>query len=269
MMLLDDAFPNGDLTSQSELMRAVKDRREQFFKQDQDQRLAKRNDPLKKLDIPAEAHYAWHASPREIEAVLNAEFTKRLALDATPWKLAACATSKQAVEVIEKSLELGAGFMALIWDATLHTKHPHWVVVERHDDPFYRVLDPAVTGLPERVQRYETIPHKTRNWPNGPHPLRFCSCLVWRDERGDLRAAEKIWIHKAKLEELMDEGAARAGGLRYLIVRALAADQARSRVARTQAITGPRGDPSFAERVREMDLRNRACAALPHEEEQG
>ena len=258
MMLLEDAFPDQPLKSQSSLMRAINDWRHRQQKKEHATR--KRSPEL----LPAETRYAWHASPREIEEILNREF-KAVTRSLMPaWELPVCRTSGEAIAAATESLKHGAGFIALIWDATLNTKNPHWVVIERLDEEkdSYLVLDPAVTGLPDRVQRYESLTHATKNQGGETDaPLHYCACNVWRDDRQELRAAEKIWIPREKLEELLDEGAARAGGLRYLVVRAAEAPRKGSQGMQRETAEQP-----FREKVRAKDIRDKARLSQLDEE---
>jgi hypothetical protein len=245
-MLLEDAFPGQPLPSQGELMRKVKKCRDE-----------------KKGPAPgeAESRYGWHASPREIQAVLNAEFTSRT--EAPPrtewWQLIRASTSKEALEAVHRAIAGGGAVMALIWHPGLRNKLPHWVVLE--ESPDYggcRVLDPAVGGLPDRIQRFECFHHGTKVWTGGKEPLHFCPCRVWRDAQGQLHASDKIWIHCEKLEELLDEGAALAGGLRYIIARAKPASAIESLHAYETARRPRELEKSFADLVREMDLQTSA-----------
>jgi len=262
MMMLEDAFPGRPLKSQSELMRDIKKWRDEKLKEEKP--LREQNPYHPELD--AESHYAWHASPREIAAVLNAEFATQMkdekGTEAKRWDLVKEPFTRDAIREARQALKDGCAVMALIWHPALQTKYAHWVIIERHDDRSgYRVLDPAVTGFAERIQRYESFQHGTGVW-RSTKPLHFCPCLVWRDEHQRLRAAEKIWIHDQKLEELLDEGAARAGGLRYLIVRSKEAMVDGSEEAYKAAAVVRDIPKSFSDRVREMDLQEAARRSL-------
>jgi hypothetical protein len=262
MMLLEDAFPGRRLKSQSELMRDIKKWRDKKLKEEKP--LREQNPYHSALD--AESHYAWHASPREIEAVLNAEFAMQMkdppGVVVKRWELLKEPTSDAAKIKARQAVNDGCAVMALIWHAALETKYAHWVVIERHEDHTgYRVLDPAVTGFHERIRRFESFQHGTRVW-RGSTPLHFCPCRVWRDEHQRLRAAEKIWIHDEKLEELLDEGAARAGGLRYLILRTGNALIEGSKAAYKAAAVVRDIPKSFSDLVREMDMEESARHSL-------
>jgi len=207
-----DCCKGWELESQSNLMREIKRIREEFQKQDGEST----------KHPPAETHYAWHASPREIEKLLNKRFSEDKQYGDGMWKLNPASQTesggssgdlKGAMDFINESLVHGPGVIALIWWPTLKTRHPHWVLIEKAESNGYWILDPAATGRPSRTLRYESISHQTREGGD------FCPCLTWRDGQGRHGTADRIWVPTDKMEELLDEGAARAGGLRYVITR--------------------------------------------------
>jgi hypothetical protein len=264
MMLIEDAFPAKPLKSQGELMRAVK---------------KVRDERPSAWSKESESHYGWHASPRELEAVLNEEFIRLAGRPAKKyWSLERCYTSKEALEKF--SISKGAA-IALVWHPALMTPHPHWVVIEREDNQKgFRVLDPAVTGLPERIKRFETFEHGTKRFSGKEEEegeevegvetgqglkspdLHICPCRIWRGDDGhELHTAEKIWVHREKLLEMLDDGATRAGGPRCVIVRVIKPDTDASERAEKKAADRYEFDKPLSELVRDWDHFQEALAA--------
>jgi hypothetical protein len=259
MMLLEDAFPEClQKISQSALMRRVKQYRDAWQVRENAERDKARKEGREPKISPAEALYAWHASPRELTAVMNechanpeAGHTCKLgteviekiddSLKKKPWKAVGCQAWKATrikggaaepippgpkapyardsiLASIGEAKGKGPGCIALIWHRSLGTSHPHWVVIERYDNAknSFLILDPSPAGRSHQSLRYDSFPHYAVKRGCLPY---HCGCLVWRDANNEPQAASKHWIHEDRLEELLDEAAARCGGLRYIVVR--------------------------------------------------
>lgn len=196
--------------SQSELMRLIKEKREQKgFKEEKPKRESDR--------------VAWHASPEEIAAVLNEVIAKAPnASSQFPWGAAKDLDATMIMTSIDVSLAGGEGAIALVWSANLDTKLPHWVVVcgstpgvKSDDVTGYWILDPTAADRSGGTSRYESIGHELISESS---EIKICPCQCWKDTSGREQTAQRIWVPKERLEELLDEGAVKGIGLRYAIV---------------------------------------------------
>lgn len=263
MMLMEDAFQESlRQESQSSIMKRIKAKRDELAKTDQ---LAHPS----VAGPPAECHYAWHASPRELAAVLNDLFTRQLFPDdvamSVPsteyWKTVPGRNWTDVRAVLGEKLKdegEACGGIALVWDASLGVRHPHWVVIERYDSKkrAWLIADPSAAGRPDTPSRYESVEHYTvKSSVEGPF---HCHCVLWRDSRDLIHAASKNWIPEGKLEDLLDEAAARSGGLRHLIVRNFTPDPQESEIqlllAKALADGGEAPEPSLQDQLRKSEL---------------
>lgn len=271
MMLLEDAFQESlRQESQSSIMKRIKTKRDELAKMDQ-------LSDASGAGIPAERHYAWHSSPRELAAVLNDLFAQHL----LPADSGTSVPSQEYWETVpgrnwtgirdvlrEKLKDEGdaCGCIALVWDPSLGVRHPHWVVIERYDSKkrAWLIADPSAAGRPDKPSRYETVEHYTvKSSEEGPF---HCHCLLWRDSRDVIHAASKTWIPEGKLEDLLDEAAARSGGLRHLIVRTFIpnpqASETQLLLAKAMADGGEAPEASLEEQLRKSELATKIAPFL-------
>jgi hypothetical protein len=193
----------GTEQSQSELMRLIKGKREDY-------------DWKKGKNGRASDRVAWHASPDEIAAVMT-----DLA-PSFPWVAKNSGNSDDVLKCIDQAVDGEGGYcplgvIALVWSANLDTQLPHWVVVSgktsgENGVEGYWILDPTACNRPDGVSRYESWMHPTIR------EKELCPCQSWKDSNGRERTAERIWVAKDKMAELLDDGAVKGNGLRYAVI---------------------------------------------------